>query len=135
MKKLFLGVICSLSLVCLFSACPDPEVSGTYPIMGTITATPQTAKNGDVIQLSLGGNLAVTMGASVNGKELVTTLSYYIDGEKVAESTDWEKGYQCTYTVKDLSVGSHEITAHCTANFKDYEIIENLTPGTLEILE
>lgn len=140
MKKLLVGMICSLIFACVFTSCDwfkhHTKVTGSFPIFGIVTATPQTSKNGDAIQLSIEeAKLLISVETSVNGKELKTTITYFIDGEKVAESTDRDNKYQCTYTVKGLSVGYHEITAHCTTNFKGYDVEEHLTSGKLEIVE
>lgn len=58
---------------------------------------------------------------------------YYIDGHKIAESSDYENNYTITHIIDNLSIGEHEVDARCTRNFKDIDIDEHITPYKLTI--
>ena len=90
---------------------------------GGVVVTPTEACNGDEITMKIGPfdlgpevGVSVSTETSINGKNTVKSVNYYIDGKCVASSSDADGEYAATYTLSDIEVGEHEITASCTPN-------------------
>jgi len=71
----------------------------------------------------------------IDGKEVIKSVVYYIDGNEVGESSDKNSKYVVRYKIAELTVGVHNVTARCESNFKDVEIVESISSGTLTIEE
>lgn len=85
---------------------------------GGVVVTPTEARNGDEITMKIGPfdlgpevGVSVSTETSINGKNTVKSVNYYIDGKCVASSSDADDEYAATYTLSDIEVGVHEITA------------------------
>lgn len=102
---------------------------------------PVSTSEGETVTLSVGPYLLSTgesiIGISnkteINGKNVVKSISYYIDGEFVADSKDEDSRYKIMFKVTDLSKGEHQVTAVCNSRYKKYIISSIITPGTLTI--
>lgn len=139
--KIFVFSVIMLLLTSLvFTSCDNDDFEGSTTFYGKVILSPSSTKNGEQITFKIGNfdvSNSVSIGTSVeiNGKNVVKSVSYYVDGKKVAESSDKDNGYSVKYVVSNLFVGIHEVTAHCTSNFKHYTIEEKITATTLQVQE
>lgn len=129
MKNFFVNLVLMACVIVGLQSCdPDPIIEGSTVFLGTVTASPATVKNGENVTFSIApGNVAsggISISTEVNGKDVVKSISYYINGSKVATSKDKSSNYSASYTVTDLAPGEYSVTAHCTSNFKGYTIEE-----------
>lgn len=109
---------------------------------GGVVVTPTEVCNGDEITMKIGPfNLGPEVGVSVstetsiNGKNTVKSINYYIDGKCVASSSEADSEYAATYTLSDIEVGEHEITASCTPNPYWAEIDEHISPARINVIK
>lgn len=72
---------------------------------------------------------------NINEKEFLESIVYYIDGNEIDESSEKNSKFTLKYKVSGLTLGDHIVTAHCKSNFKNVEIEESITSGTLTIEE
>lgn len=107
---------------------------------GGIVVTPTEACNGDEITMKIGPfdlvpevGVSVSTETSINGKNTVKSIHYYIDGKCIASSSDADGEYAATYTLSDIEIGEHEITASCTPNPHWAEIDEHISPAKIII--
>ena len=132
MKNLLPTWLLALSLVCAFS-CDDENISGYRTFNGRIYVSPSFAQIGDTVTFDI--KSLTNTGVSVNDEKLIITVSYLLDGMKVAEvSSDGLEPFEATYVVTDdLELRTYEVTAHCVSNWENYEIREEITPAKLTI--
>lgn len=132
-------MICGLVI---FASCADgEELKGSTTFYGKVIVNPSSAKPNETVSFSIGegglssGSISVGVSTSttINGKEVVKSVSYFVDGDKVAESSDKANRYAVTYRVGNISSGSHVVTAKCSSNFKNYAIEEHITQGELTV--
>ncbi len=139
----------TFAIFALFTLVSCDKEEGSTTFYGKILLSPSNVKNGEQVTLKIGsfdfstsadtGDAGVSVSGNIgtsvviNGKNVVKSVSYYIDGRKVAESSNKDNGYNAIYVVNNLSVGTHEITAHCSSNFKHYTIEESITAATLQV--
>lgn len=125
-------------------SCSDSDslgVEGSTTFYGRVIVTPSSVSNNELISFEIGawgittGDVSVSIGTSteINGKNIIKSVEYYIDGQKVVESSDKDDLYKVNYKVENLSVGEHEVSAHCISNFKNYSIKENIKSAILTI--
>lgn len=146
LKKVYSDVALGLLLpmLILFSSCENDDekiVTGSVTYYGAVKVEPETAKNNDVISLSIGAwnietdNIGVSISSNytINGKNIIKSISYYIDDNFIVESSDVDNNYSATYKVSGLEIGEHKVAAHCNSNFKDFKIDEHITVGKLQI--
>ena len=126
-------IIAVLCYIISLTSCDKTE--GSISFSGKV-------KVGDEVTFSIDqskslGGITINNESSIiiNGKEVVKSVVYYIDGTEIAESTDKENGYVATYVVSGFTVGTYSVTAHCKSNFKDVEINESISFGILTIEE
>ena len=139
LKECFV-MIAILCIVVFVASCDKTE--GSVSFSGKVEVTPSVARIGDDVTFCIGKLFSVggvttsyDNSTTINGKEVVKSVVYYIDGNEINESSDKGNGYTLKYKVSGLSVGSHTVTAHCNSNFKDIEIVEAISSGTLTIEE
>ena len=154
MKKFLMvlvTVFCGLSF--LTSCDDDDNIKGSTDFYGKVIVNPTSAKPNENVSFSI-GTYAVSSGGTtdygssttvdvstsivisdptVNGKEVVKSVSYFIDGNKVGESSDKDNKYALSYRVENLSAGSHVVTAKCSSNFKNITIEEHIIQGELVV--
>ncbi|MCD8291041.1 MAG: hypothetical protein LUC91_06020 [Prevotella sp.] len=131
--KLFLTTLFAILCMPIITSCDDwTEVhqNELFTYSAQIVVTPDTAKIGDIIQLTMGAieiisgsGISISYSSTGDDENDLKSISYYIDGEFVAESSDIANNYAATYQISDISVGTHTITAHCNPNnrqVKDY---------------
>lgn len=138
-KNLFMTLALAFAALTALTACVDIEGDGAF--LGTVTCNPSTAHEGETVTFDIGplGSAlgGINLNTEFNGKNVVKSVSYYVDGVKVAESPKNKKGkdYKATFKVKELSAGEHTVTVKCSSNFKGYKIKETVVPGKLTIVE
>lgn len=133
-------IIAVLCYIISLTSCDKTE--GSISFSGKVEVSPSLVKVGDEVTFSIDqskslGGITINNESSIiiNGKEVVKSVVYYIDGTEIAESTDKENGYVATYVVSGFTVGTYSVTAHCKSNFKDVEINESISFGILTIEE
>lgn len=141
-SKLFLLFL--FCIATLLSSCNEEwSVIGSSSFYGKVVANPTTIENGDELILTLSkdflstneGSIDVETSTTINGKEALKSISYHIDGKKVAESNDKANDFRASYRVKDLPPGEYSVTATCNSNFKKYTFKEHITSTTIIIVE
>lgn len=135
MRRLALISI-AIIIAILTVGCEDIIKSTFY---GSIIVAANNVSKGDEITFKIGpfnfsGVADVSSETTINGKNIVKSITYYIDGEMITCSYDSSNEYSVTYTVKDLSVGGHEVTATCTPNHRRNEIEEHISPAKINVI-
>lgn len=117
-------------------------IKGSVSFLGAVKVSPTTAKVGDEVTFSIDNSFSIgdisgsiESSSTINGKEVVKSVVYYIDGDEIGQSSDKNNKYALKYIVPELTVGNHNVTAHCESNFRNVEIIESISSGTLFIEE
>ncbi len=140
MKKYLFALTTILLGMFVFVSCDDDdEVKGSTTFYGKVVVNPSTVKQKENVTFSIGeggfssDNVLVSISSSttINGKDVIKSVSYFIDGTKVAESSDKANKYSVSYNVENISIGNHVVTAECSSNFKNYTIEEHITQGEL----
>ena len=123
-------LICALA----FTGCEKKTETDFY---ASVVVNPSTAKAGDDVTLSIGPAAYVedgSMGFQETWIPSIKSISYYVDGELVAEgkgsNPDWN--YKAVYHVGNLTPGVHTVTAKCKSP-KNLEIVEHITSGQLTV--
>lgn len=117
----------------------DEKIGGSTTFYAKVSVSPDVVKNGDPIKISLNpdnvyvGDVSIDISSSVtiNGKDVIKSVSYFIDGKKVGSSSNKNNGYSFDFTIQNMKVGEYKVSAHCESNFKDYKIDEHITETTL----
>ncbi len=144
MEKRYIVIVLAIVSLIGLQSCDkvlDMGISGSGTFYGAVAVTPSVIKNGETVTFSIepikisGGELSIgiSTSTSVNGKDVIKSISYYVDNKKVASSDNKTKNYSVDYVVTDLDPGEYTVTAHCESNFKDYTIIDNITEATIII--
>ena len=136
LKGIFNASILSLLLSLIYCCDDDDEgkgMAGFRKFKGEVVVSPSFTQIGDTVTFDIYRSFDWIH--EVNGKIPVLTVSYYLDGVKVAEATsEDEKPYAVQYVVTDdLELRTYEVTAHCVSNWENYEIREEITPAKLTI--
>lgn len=140
MKNIFKFLIITIvSLVGMQSCGEDEKIGGSTTFYAKVSVSPDVVKNGDPIKISLNpdnvyvGDVSIDISSSVtiNGKDVIKSVSYFIDGKKVGSSSNKNNGYSFDFTIQNMKVGEYKVSAHCESNFKDYKIDEHITETTL----
>lgn len=130
--KLLVIVIITLAST---TSCDDELVEIHSSIIGEVISTPSTVKNGQVITLSIGGNIVSSSSMSVNGREYYPVIHYNIDGQKIVTSAEKSLPYNAEYTVRDLSIGEHTLTVTITGAGKRTIYENKITSSKLYVTE
>lgn len=127
----------------LYGGCDSDEylLEGYSSFYGRVVVNPSIVKMNEFVTFSIGDftisadDVFVSINSStmIDGKDVIKSISYYVDGKKVAEGSDKENGYSASWQVTNVSVGSHVVSAKCTSNFKGYTIGENIIQETLVV--
>lgn len=154
MKKFLVALATMICGMFLVVRCTDDcAVKGSTTFYGKVVVNPLSAKQNENVSFSIGGytfttgdisadgttskvdvsTSTIVSEATVNGKNVVKSVSYFVDGTKVAESSDKDGQYAVSYRVENLSVGKHVVTAKCSSNFKKYTIEEHIIQGELTV--
>ena len=145
MKKYLFVLIAILIGMFVFVSCgdddTDTEIKGSTTFYGKIVVNPSAVKQNENVTFSIGegvfssNNVSVGVSSSttINGKDVVKSVSYFIDGTMVAESSDKTSKYSVSYHAENISIGNHVVTAKCSSNFKNYTIEEHITQGELTV--
>ncbi len=140
MKKIFMCVIITLVTLLGFQSCgEDDGVSGSSTFYGDVSVSPDRVKNGEQVKISLSpadvsaGDVSIGISSSVtiNGKDVIKSVSYFIDGEKVGSGSNKNDGYSFNFVVQNMKAGEYKVSARCESNFKNYTIEEHITEATL----
>lgn len=142
MKKYLFALTAILFGMFVLISCDDEEeIKGSATFYGKVVVNPSTVKQNEYVTFSIGeggfssDNVSVGISSStiINGKDVFKSVSYYIDGTKVTDSSDKANKYNVSYKVEKISTGNHVVTAKCTSNFKNYTIDEHIMQGQLII--
>lgn len=125
----------------LVSCDKEDEIKGSTTFYGKVVVNPTLVKQNENVIFSIGeggfssDNVSVGISSSttINGKDVIKSISYFIDGTKVAESSDKANKYSVSYNVENISIGNHVVTAKCSSNFKNYTIEEHITQGEFTV--
>ena len=136
-KYLFALTAILFGMFVLVSCDKEDEIKGSTTFYGKVVVNPTSVKQNENIIFSIGeggfssDNVSVGISSSttINGKDVIKSISYFIDGTKVAESSDKANKYSVSYNVENISIGNHVVTAKCSSNFKNYTIEEHITQG------
>lgn len=136
-KYLFALTAILFGMFVLVSCDKEDEIKGSTTFYGKVVVNPTSVKKNENIIFSIGeggfssDNVSVGISSSttINGKDVIKSISYFIDGTKVAESSDKANKYSVSYNVENISIGNHVVTAKCSSNFKNYTIEEHITQG------
>lgn len=140
-KYLFALTAILFGMFVLVSCSEDDEVKGSTTFYGKVVVNPTSVKQNENVTFSIGeggfssDNVSVGISSSttINGKDVVKSVSYFIDGTKVAESSDKTNKYSISYNVENMSIGNHVVTARCSSNFKNYTIEEHITQAEITV--
>ncbi len=125
--------IFSLMLLILSGCVPKTEIESTF--YGSIIVSPLVVNNGDEVTLKMGKYVGIiSTESSVNGKNIVESIVYFIDGEECASSSDESTDYTTTCILKDVAVGEHKITATCIPS-EGVKIEEHITPAKISVIK
>ena len=136
-KYLFALTAILFGMFVLVSCDKEDEIKGSTTFYGKVVVNPTSVKQNENVIFSIGeggfssDNVSVGISSSttINGKDVTKSISYFIDGTKVAESSDKANKYSVSYNVENISIGNHVVTAKCSSNFKNYTIEEHITQG------
>lgn len=140
MKKYLFALTVILLGIFVFVSCDnDDEIKGSTTFYGKVVVSPSTVKLNENVTFSIGeggfssDNVSVGISSSttINGKDVVKSVSYFIDGAKVAESSNKANQYSISYKIENISIGNHVVIAKCSSNFKNYTIEEHITQSEL----
>lgn len=136
-KYLFALTAILFGMFVLVSCDKEDEIKGSTTFYGKVVVNPASVKQNENVIFSIGeggfssDNVSVGISSSttINGKDVIKSISYFIDGTKVAESSDKANKYSVSYNVENIAIGNHVVTAKCSSNFKNYTIEEHITQG------
>lgn len=140
-KYLFALTAILFGMFVLVSCDKEDEIKGSTTFYGKVVVNPTSVKQNENVIFSIGeggfssDNVSVGISSSttINGKDVTKSISYFIDGTKVAESSDKANKYSVSYNVENISIGNHVVTAKCSSNFKNYTIEEHITQGEFTV--
>lgn len=140
-KYLFALTALLFGMFVLVSCDKEDEIKGSTTFYGKVVVNPTSVKQNENVIFSIGeggfssDNVSVGISSSttINGKDVIKSISYFIDGTKVAESSDKANKYSVSYNVENISIGNHVVTAKCSSNFKNYTIEEHITQGEFTV--
>lgn len=136
-KYLFALTAILFGMFVLVSCDKEDEIKGSTTFYGKVVVNPTSVKQNENIIFSIGEGgfssdnvlVGISSSTTINGKDVIKSISYFIDGTKVAESSDKANKYSVSYNVENISIGNHVVTAKCSSNFKNYTIEEHITQG------
>lgn len=136
-KYLFALTAILFGMFVLVSCDKEDEIKGSTTFYGKVVVNPTSVKQNENIIFSIGEggfssdnvSVGISSSSTINGKDVIKSISYFIDGTKVAESSDKANKYSVSYNVENISIGNHVVTAKCSSNFKNYTIEEHITQG------
>lgn len=125
----------------LVSCDKENEIKGSTTFYGKVVVNPTSVKQNENVIFSIGEggfssdnvSVGISPSTTINGKDVIKSISYFIDGTKVAESSDKANKYSVSYNVENISIGNHVVTAKCSSNFKNYTIEEHITQGEFTV--
>lgn len=140
-KYLFALTAILFGMFVLVSCDKEDEIKGSTTFYGKVVVNPTSVKQNENVIFSIGeggfssDNVSVGISSSttINGKDVIKSISYFIDDTKVAESSDKANKYSVSYNVENISIGNHVVTAKCSSNFKNYTIEEHITQGEFTV--
>ena len=136
-KYLFALTAILFGMFVLVSCDKEDEIKGSTTFYGKVVVNPASVKQNENVIFSIGEggfssdnvSVGISSSTSINGKDVIKSVSYFIDGTKVAESSDKANKYSVSYNVENIAIGNHVVTAKCSSNFKNYTIEEHITQG------
>lgn len=142
-KAAFLRMLPVLAML-LITGCDkivDIGIEGSGTFYGSVKCDPASATDGETVSVNIGPfttssgqtTIGIATSQEINGKGVVKSVSYYVDGEFVADAKDEDSQYHASFKVTDLSKGEHKVTAVCNSRYKHYNISSIITPAVLTI--
>ena len=129
-------IVLGLFLALMASCKPeDEEVTITSDVYGNAMATPSTVKNGDEINLSIGGVATASGSVIVDGKEYYPIVHYLIEGNEVAVSAEKEMPFNAIYKVENLTVGEHILSVSITPSFSRAQFVNKIVGSVITVVE
>lgn len=140
-KYLFALTAILFGMFVLVSCDKEDEIKGSTTFYGKVVVNPTSVKQNEnvIFRIGEGGfssdnvSVGISSSTTINGKDVIKSISYFIDGTKVAESSDKANKYSVSYNVENISIGNHVVTAKCSSNFKNYTIEEHITQGEFTV--
>lgn len=140
-KYLFALTAILFGMFVLVSCDKEDEIKGSTTFYGKVVVNPTSVKQNENVIFSIGEGgfssdnvlVGISSSTTINGKDVIKSISYFIDGTKVAESSDKANKYSVSYNVENISIGNHVVTAKCSSNFKNYTIEEHITQGEFTV--
>ena len=85
-----------LMFVLILSSCVKSEICSTF--YGEVVVTPDHVWDGvevimKIVPLDLGNGVSVSSESTINGKNVIRSITYYLDGEEIASSSDANADY------------------------------------------
>lgn len=108
-----------LMFVLILSSCVKSEICSTF--YGEVVVTPDHVWDGvevimKIVPLDLGNGVSVSSESTINGKNVIVSINYYLDGEEIASSSDANADYAAKIIVSDILYGKHMVTAEFIPN-------------------
>lgn len=109
-----------LMFVLILSSCVKSEIY-VRPFYGEVVVTPDHVWDGvevimKIVPLDLGNGVSVSSESTINGKNVIRSITYYLDGEEIASSSDANADYAAKSIIQDVLYGKHVITAEFIPN-------------------
>lgn len=141
MNKITSKFLCILYIaaIVLMAGC-DNGIGGEVTFTGSVQCAPASVSDGETVTLRIGpldisseGSVGISTSTEINGKDAVKSISYYIDGLYITDSSDKNSGYSATYKVSGIAAGEHTVSAVCNSNFKKVKINSVIKPATIVV--
>ena len=105
--------------VLLLSSCVKSEICSTF--YGEVVVTPDHVWDGgevirNIVPLDLGNGVRVSSDSTINGKNFIRSITYYLDGEEIASSSDANADYAAKSVIQVGLYGKHVSTAEFIPN-------------------
>lgn len=127
-SKYMVMTVVAILLTTMLTACIEKSEVTFY---GVVKASPTTISNGEEIVLTV--KQSIYAETTINGENPIKSVSYFIDGEYIAESRDKDNEYSVTYTVHDSSSGTHTVSARCNPRSGNCKINGGITDCVITV--
>lgn len=108
-----------LMLVLILPSCAKNEIFSTF--YGEVVVSPDHVWDGvevimKIAPLDLGNGVSVSSESTINGENVIKSITYYLDGEEIASSSDANADYAAKSVIPDVLYGKHVVTAEFVPN-------------------
>ena len=140
-QKIFklLSFLLCMALLSTMSSCEE-DLDGALTFHGTVNVIPSEVKSGSDVTVTLSNNIGDIsydnqLDLKSGNKYAIKSVTYFIDGKKVAESNKRDNSFQAIINTSRLTPGTYTVTARCESGFKDFIITDDIVAGNLTILQ